>query len=83
MLSIKVLTKILICHSRGINRESSFCEKQKLLDRLFYGYDGTNHFSLLLKGAILQMIFGGNSQIIKYRKRHRIICLKFICKNNI
>ena len=43
-LSLEALAKVLFCHSRGSNRESSFFKKQRFLDTRFHGYDGTGYF---------------------------------------
>ena len=45
MIKREALAKVLFCHSRGSNRESSFFKKQKLLDTRFHGYDGTGRFA--------------------------------------
>ena len=41
----EALAKVLFCHSRVSNRESSFFKKQRLLDTRFHGYDGTGLFA--------------------------------------
>ncbi|GBD96275.1 hypothetical protein BMS3Abin06_01160 [bacterium BMS3Abin06] len=43
-ITVEALVKVLFCHSRGSNRESSFFKKQRLLDTRFHGYDGTGYF---------------------------------------
>ncbi len=58
LLSIEALAKVLFCHSRGSNRESSFFQKQRRPDTRFHGYDGTGRFAgTFARASIVIVLF--------------------------